>query len=514
MMWALLLTVALGPIQEARKCDTKFARPAKYCGACDKILPSTARRCGACDAKTTFSRVCEKMGFRCGDCGAIYKEEGTCSSGHAETTRVKLLDASRMVYACPDTFCSIIENKPGNCTNATCERNGQPLQRSCSKSGTAPHLPGYPGPRSRAERAEAARREAIKAARNDPMGFIRAELAKSIAFYTEKKDWETVQVIYAVAQAAKLELPDCAEKAPELARRISEAETLRRGNLPTLMQCAADCADVYDSMKENKTREEELARRMIRSIPEYVRALRMLNDARLGLKQKPVWMDAATSVDCMLHAHYTSKTGDLGHSEEKDSPHTTKAGARAAARSNVSTGDIVVGMRGWLNSFYHRLPLINPGLRGIGMGSVTIKDGPGSNSLAEIRTHSRSVSAEMVYPYTGQTGIPLTFSNEIPDPLPEGVGYSGPPVTVTLKRGAKPKNVTARLENLATGASTAEFFLSTPDRPANKAFSNNMNTICAIPKKALEAATKYRVTITAELSSKRRTWTTEFTTRE
>jgi hypothetical protein len=408
-------------------CDTKFARLAKYCGACDAILATTVNTCGKCNAKTITVKVCEKVGYRCADCGRVYPKDGSCAEGHASTALKKLLDASRLVFACPDALCAIMENVEGKCTNSTCEHFGKDLVRRCLNSGTAPHLPGYPGPSSKTERDEATPVDPVKTVK-DPAAYFREQLGQAVTFYVSQNDPETAQVILAVSEAAELGVPGDGRA---LAAKIAASDTLVRANLPTLENAAAACADVYDAAHPKPTREQELRGKMIRYLPAFVQALRTINDARLGLKQKPVSMDAKTSVDCMQHAYYTSHTGDMGHAEKRESGFYTAAGAGAAARSVVSGGDIATGMRGWLNSFYHRLPLINPGLRAVGMGCVVVRDGPGSNSLADCQTHSSRMSAEIVYPFSGAVDVPVNFGGESPNPLPSSTarGTSADPRT-------------------------------------------------------------------------------------
>lgn len=473
-MLALLLALAL---QDA--CDVKFARLAKYCNECDKLHPTTARKCPDCDAKNISVKVCEKVGYCCPDCGDWAAEPGDCTAGHAAAARTKILDESRLIYVCADESCAIVEREPGNCVNGTCPQNGKPLVRACMKSGTPPHTSAFPAPGSNTERKTAAPVDPLKEAGGDPAGYLRRRFDEAIAAYLERDDWEVAGVLREVGEAAGLGLTAAA---------VEPRDAVERANLPTMEECVDACATVHASMGAR----DETPGRLIRAVPEMIDALRMINDLRVGLGLRPVSMDAAASLECMKHALNTSRTGELG-----------------AKRCLVSGGSLRAGVRGWIGGFYGRVPLMNPGLRRVGFGVWTVESGPGSNCLVDVETHAKRERAELIYPFNGQTDVPPAFTGEEPSPVP--AGGAGTPVVVTLPAGAKIKDVS--VEFVAAGGKAIEFYLSTPDAPANRAVPDNLGSIGVIPKAMLEPLTTYRVTIKAAVDGTAKTWTTEFTTR-
>lgn len=472
-MPALLLALAL---QDA--CDVKFARLAKYCNDCDKLHPTTARKCPDCEAKNTSVKVCEKVGYYCGECGDCAPEPGDCAAGHAAAARTKVLDESRLIYVCSESTCAIVEREPANCENATCPQNGKPLVRACMKSGTPPHTSKFDAPGSNTERKTAKPVDPVKEAGGDPAGYIRRRFDETIAHYLERNDWEVACVLREVGEAAGL----------GLTATVEPRDAVERANLPTMEECIEACATVHASMGAR----DETPGRLIRAVPEMIDALRLINDLRVGLGLRPVSMEAKASLECMKRALKTSQTGELG-----------------AKGCLVSGGSLRAGVRGWIGGFYGRVPLMNPGLRRVGFGVWTVEGGPGSNCLVDVETHAKQERAELLHPFNGQTDVPPAFTGEEPSPVPSG--GAGTPVVVTLAAGAKVKDVS--VEFVAVGGAAVEVYVSTPDAPANRAVPDNLGSVCVIPKKMLESAATYRVTIKASVNGAPKSWTTEFTTR-
>ena len=95
-------------------------------------------------------------------------------------------------------------------------------------------------------------------------------------------------------------------------------------------------------------------------------------------------------------------------------------------------GDPVGAVSDWLNSVYHRFPIMRPDLVAIGFGEATL----GSLDIEDMEFgYATPAAAPPVrYPAPGATNVPAIFGdNELPDPVPKGAPRTtGYPVTVTF----------------------------------------------------------------------------------
>ncbi len=87
-------------------------------------------------------------------------------------------------------------------------------------------------------------------------------------------------------------------------------------------------------------------------------------------------------------------------------------------------------VQGWLDTIYHRYPILDPWTRDFGYGNAT-----GCDTMdfgAGAATPSSTVA---VYPYDGQTGVPTSFGGaETPaPPMPPGGWPAGYPISVFYK---------------------------------------------------------------------------------
>lgn len=89
-------------------------------------------------------------------------------------------------------------------------------------------------------------------------------------------------------------------------------------------------------------------------------------------------------------------------------------------------------VQGWIDSVYHRTPVLNPWIRDVGYGSAmgcdTMDFGSGAAAPANL-----TVS----YPYANQTNVPVSFGgNEGPTPPVPPTGWpSGYPITLFVRGG-------------------------------------------------------------------------------
>ncbi len=111
-------------------------------------------------------------------------------------------------------------------------------------------------------------------------------------------------------------------------------------------------------------------------------AVEALNVYRRKAGLSPVALDEALSKGCRLHARYLAKNIDqpavqgLGmHDEDASLPGATKEGRKAGRASVVSREpDAGAAVDGWIDTLYHRVPLLNPDLKTVGYACVQLPD--------------------------------------------------------------------------------------------------------------------------------------------
>ena len=100
-------------------------------------------------------------------------------------------------------------------------------------------------------------------------------------------------------------------------------------------------------------------------------------------------------------------------------------------------------VKGWMASFFHRIPLINPDARRVGVGYVRSSDlwTKGEIALLSVPAIHQEASRRsvVIYPESGASGIWLNYGVETPDAVPNpekkddrGLSLAGFPVTVTF----------------------------------------------------------------------------------
>jgi uncharacterized protein YkwD len=231
----------------------------------------------------------------------------------------------------------------------------------------------------------------------------------------------------------------------------------------------------------------------------------------------PVTLDPALSKGCQAHAEYLVRShghplvqGLNVHKEDPSLPGYTDEGSKAAQASVIQAGaNPAVAVDGWMATFFHRLPVLDPDLKRIGWGQK-IGKGPGWITVMDTG-RGKGNDRAVLYPADKQTDVPITYhragynSDPIPKEVRRPVGY---PITVTFPEHALVKKASATLVD----RSGTEVFawVTTPEGAENKTFQRN--TIGLIAKDALAANTTYTVTVAAEVSGAawKRTWS--FTT--
>jgi hypothetical protein len=243
-----------------------------------------------------------------------------------------------------------------------------------------------------------------------------------------------------------------------------------------------------------------------------------LNVHRKAAGLEPVVLDPALSKGCAAHAEYLVKNVDhpstqgLGlHSEDPKLPGYTKEGERAGKASVIFLGlEGEDAVEGWMGSLLHRIPLMQSRLKKVGYGVA--RGGPAKVTVVFDALNGFGPGKDapvVIYPADGQKDVPLRFSAEIPDPIPESPDKkAGYPVTAIFAEGALVKDVKASLKDAA--GNEVACWISSPEKPA--AADYQRNTVGLIAKEPLRPATPYTVAVAALVRGKPwlRTWT--FTT--
>lgn len=163
-------------------------------------------------------------------------------------------------------------------------------------------------------------------------------------------------------------------------------------------------------------------------------------------------------------------------------------------------GSPVAAVTDWVDSVYHRFPILRPDLRVIGFADADMAGLPIEDM--EFGFAPSSVGARpVVYPADGQANVPASFDdNELPDPVPTGgPRVTGYPITVTFDR--------------YSSVQVSSFTLSGPRGPVGYVFTlppgdSTENSASLLPGAPLVAGAKYTVHIVATVDGAdyNRTW--------
>ena len=188
-------------------------------------------------------------------------------------------------------------------------------------------------------------------------------------------------------------------------------------------------------------------------------ALNQVNRFRALAGLQPVRTSAIIQHSALAHAFYTLFNGaspqvrDLGiHKESSGTPGFTgvnvlnraeHAGYAAHSMAEVITHrqDATAAVTDWIDSVFHRIPLLRADLLELGYGDAYL--GPLSIQVMDLSYRERTTGRIVLYPAPDQNDVPPAFfGNEIPDPLEKAgvnnaaypVGY---PITATFDRLSK-----------------------------------------------------------------------------
>ena len=236
-------------------------------------------------------------------------------------------------------------------------------------------------------------------------------------------------------------------------------------------------------------------------------ALAVLNGVRAALKLQPLTRDPELERIGALHIKYMAKHG-IGHVEDKSAPEYTPDGAKAGLGCVISaaSGDARSGVINLLDTFYHRVSMLDPDLAITGINNGNGFTSVNVNGAAK---KPAGIQEPFCYPPPGAINVRTGWNGgEAPAPIPvpvvtrDGVGET---ITLTFPAGQKVKDGTLALHEASASGPAVDAWVTAPDKPAAAGadmFPDNMNTICLIAKSPLKLGTIYVAVATAEVDGK------------
>ncbi len=212
-------------------------------------------------------------------------------------------------------------------------------------------------------------------------------------------------------------------------------------------------------------------------------------------------LETETSLDrgCQHHVAYMRAVGKVLHAEEPEhaafSPEGAASGPNALLASGMPSLDAAI--EAWLAEPYHRVALLDPGVRIVGLAF--------ESGWACLDVLSRYVPANgappVAYPPPEASGVPAHYSGGDTaslSPLPTGLV---PPVGFILSLAFPPDrpvrgSAQATLRRLSDGIAVSVVTRGPAD--VGEPFATyQRNTVLVIPKAPLLAGTRYEVGVTA-----------------
>ncbi len=183
-------------------------------------------------------------------------------------------------------------------------------------------------------------------------------------------------------------------------------------------------------------------------------ALAAVNRYRKLAGLGPVGRSAIIHRSALAHAFYTffnaasSSIRDLGiHKEQADGQGyvgdnvLTRAQhfgypTRSMAEVITHRSDPAGAVSDWIDSVYHRFPILRADLLELGYGDAYL--GPLTVQVMDMSYRETAGGQVILYPAPNQVSVPTAFNgNEIPDPAPNAAYPIGYPVTATFDRNAR-----------------------------------------------------------------------------
>jgi hypothetical protein len=238
-------------------------------------------------------------------------------------------------------------------------------------------------------------------------------------------------------------------------------------------------------------------------------AIRSLPDGR----EPSVSVDRDLSAGARLHSLYLAKNPHQAaawpdaHEEYPDKEGFTTEGALAGTRGVIAPGSSSAkdAVDAWMGTFYHRLPLLDPGLQRVGWSmdmGFAVLDVASMVAPTEVPT-------SVVWPHDGQRDVPTRFRPELPNPVPDADQSEwGYPVTLQVFAPEAVKyglDVQVRLHEGDVKGAEVDCHFSSPSKPTNPILAPE-NAFCLIPKAPLKPSTLYTAVATWPAGGKTLRW--------
>ena len=232
--------------------------------------------------------------------------------------------------------------------------------------------------------------------------------------------------------------------------------------------------------------------------------LRAAAHAREAHSLLSIELDRDLSLGCRAHAGYLQQNPDQYwlwpgmHEELSQRPGFSAVGQHAGRHGVIAFvgSDPAAAISAWMGTFYHRLPLLDPGLFGVGFGTV------GDIAVADVTSLSFRTEAEqwIVWPPKGMVNVPLDFAPEVPSPV-AGTSQDtwGYPITLQafgLGSRAVPR-VRLQLHRTSVDGPLVDCYFTSPHEPLTRELVPE-TAWCLIPKQRLTAATQYFIVVECE----------------
>ncbi len=235
-------------------------------------------------------------------------------------------------------------------------------------------------------------------------------------------------------------------------------------------------------------------------------ALDLLNGRRSALGLPALGEDAGLAEAAQAHAYFylfnigQPQLGGLGiYMEDPALPGFTGAHALDRERhfgyGGSRSAEVIdhavspaAGVGDWVNSVFHRYPLLDREAAAVGYGQARV--GSLSVAVMDLGFGPAGAADAVVYPAADQAGVPASFSgNELPDPLPDGaVVPTGYPITIQVG-GAQKLTVTRGRLLGPDGREVAGYPLQPGAQVSPAAWG-------LVPKRPLQPGARYTVEVT------------------
>lgn len=137
-----------GVAPEQAKCDLAKLEKGKgrWCETCRKLRGKDELDdnwvCKECKERVKECDVCLKEGWQCPTCTMWWMKEGSCQGPDCKEAKTKLEKKEsrcRVIYKCKGS-CMTVEMAPKKCPQKECSARGKDFEKTCERSGQAPHI--------------------------------------------------------------------------------------------------------------------------------------------------------------------------------------------------------------------------------------------------------------------------------------------------------------------------------------------------------------------------------------